>query len=351
MQNEFLALLKKINSVQDVAAMWQSGRKTINITGLMGPVKTGFLCALKEIIELPGPLVFLVPKRDDVRAYLRELNYFYPELPMRELYPAGLVTANVDAKNQELLAERIGALELMRTGENSIVFVTAEAFVQKLPTPDSIFKDNMVLLVGKEIEQEEILTALVNMGYERTDQVETLGQFSLRGDILDIFPINTQEPLRVEWFDNTINAMRSFDQGTQRSLETLEKTEIVPIAWKSVEGNADLFQYVQEHSFVVLDEPSQFFQEVKNTYSANKEHEDKLFTPEQVITCCNRHKLLVPSVLPHPYFPKAMQVTVPVRTMAPYNRNTDLLIKDMSGWLAEGLVPLIMMSTPEKRQD
>ena len=88
----------------------------------------------------------------------------------------------------------------------------------------------MVLLVGKEIEQEEILTALVNMGYERTDQVETLGQFSLRGDILDIFPINTQEPLRVEWFDNTINAMRSFDQGTQRSLETLEKTEIVPIA-------------------------------------------------------------------------------------------------------------------------
>ena len=65
---------------------------------------------------------------------------------MRELYPAGLVTANVDAKNQELLAERIGALELMRTGENSIVFVTAEAFVQKLPTPDSIFKDNMSFL-------------------------------------------------------------------------------------------------------------------------------------------------------------------------------------------------------------
>ena len=118
----------------------------------------------------------------------------------------------------------------MRTAKSSVIFVTAEAFVQKLPKPDSIFKDNLVLMVGEEIEQEETLASLVNMGYERTDQVETLGQFSLRGDILDVFPINTKDPLRIEWFDNTINAMRSFDQGTQRSLQTLEKAEIVPIA-------------------------------------------------------------------------------------------------------------------------
>jgi len=348
MQNEFLTLLKKINSIQDVAAMWQSGEKTINITGLVGPVKTGFLCALKEVVKLQGPLIFLVPRREDIRVYLRELNYFYPDMPMRELYPASLITANIDAKNQELLAERIGALELMRTAKSSVIFVTAEAFVQKLPKPDSIFKDNLVLMVGEEIEQEETLASLVNMGYERTDQVETLGQFSLRGDILDVFPINTKDPLRIEWFDNTINAMRSFDQGTQRSLQTLEKAEIVPIAWKAAEGKADLFQYVHSNAFMVLDEPSQFFQEIKDTYGANREHEDKLFTPEQSLTFCSKHKLLVPSVLPHPYFPKAMQVTIPVRTMAPYNRNTEMLIKDLGGWLAEGLVPLIMMSTPEK---
>ncbi|MDD4320667.1 MAG: transcription-repair coupling factor [Acidaminococcaceae bacterium] len=348
MRNELLALLKKITIISDIAAIWQAGKKSINITGLGGPVKTGLLCALKDNIGLQGPLIFLLPRRDDIRSYRRELNYFYPDLAMRELYPADLLAAKFDAQSKELLAERISALELIRTQEKSIIFVTAEAFVQKLPKPESLFKDNLVLRVGMEIEQEEVLTALVNMGYERAEQVDTRGQFSLRGDILDIFAINTDEPLRVEWFDNMINAMRSFDYLSQRSLVNFSQAEVVPIVWKKLAGQVDLFAYVEKSALVVLDEPVEFFSEIKKLSDINKEHEINLFTPEQVIDFCSKHKLLVSSALPHPYFSKAMQVTVPVRTMAPYNRNTELLTKDLKGWQDEGLVPLIMMSTAEK---
>ena len=348
MQNEFLALLKRIRILSDIATMWQAGKKTINVTGLGEHVKTGFLCALQENMGLQGALIFLVPRREDIRSYRRELNYFYPDLVMRELYPANLLTGKVDAKNQEIMAERISALELIRAQAKSIVFVTAEAFVQKLPTPDSLFKDNLALLVGMEVEQEEILSTLVRMGYERTEQVETLGQFSLRGDILDIFPINKKDPVRIEWFDNTINAMRSFDATTQRSLVSFANTEVVPIVWEKTEGYSDLFDYVEKSAMLVLDEPVEFFSEIKKIYDINREYEANLFTPEQVIELCSKHKLLATSALPHPYFPKGMQITVPVRTMAPYNGNTEILTKDLEGWQAEGLIPLIMMSTQEK---
>ena len=129
MQNEFLALLKRIRILSDIATMWQAGKKTINVTGLGEHVKTGFLCALQENMGLQGALIFLVPRREDIRSYRRELNYFYPDLVMRELYPANLLTGKVDAKNQEIMAERISALELIRAQEKSIVFVRIIIFL------------------------------------------------------------------------------------------------------------------------------------------------------------------------------------------------------------------------------
>ena len=68
MQNEFLALLKRIRILSDIATMWQAGKKTINVTGLGEHVKTGFLCALQENMGLQGALIFLVPRREDIRS-------------------------------------------------------------------------------------------------------------------------------------------------------------------------------------------------------------------------------------------------------------------------------------------
>lgn len=96
-------------------------------------------------------------------------------------------------RNEEVMAERAAALEMILQ-EAAIIFVTAEAAIQKLPRPDGLLRDSITLTHGDEKNRDKLIERLVK-GYERTDQVETLGQFSVRGDILDIFPINAKDPV------------------------------------------------------------------------------------------------------------------------------------------------------------
>ena len=73
--------------------------------------------------------------------------------------------------------------------------------------------------------------------------MDTLGQLAVRGDILDVFPINGKDPVRVEWFDNTIDVVKRFDLDTQRSTGTLKQVAIMPLAMESQGEDASLFQY------------------------------------------------------------------------------------------------------------
>ena len=85
---------------------------------------------------------------------------------------------------------------------------------------------------------------MLDLGYERTEQVDALGQFCLRGDILDVYPINSSTAVRIEWFDNELDAMRSFDVDTQRSLQTLTSIKIAPLKVdESFSYDADIFEY------------------------------------------------------------------------------------------------------------
>ena len=186
-------------------------------------------------------------------------------------------------------------------------------------------------------------------GYERTEQVDTLGQVAVRGDILDVFPINGKDPVRIEWFDNTIDAMKRFDLDTQRSIGTISQVGIMPLAVPNQEISASLFQYLSADQLAVLDEPVAFFEECKKSWGDNREFADQLLDQETMIQQAGETHLLTVSDLGHPYFPQAPRIHVQVRAMAPYNKNTDLLQKDLKGWLDQGIHPLIMMGTPGQR--
>ena len=349
MQKEILALLEKQATVQDIKTLWQSANKTINITGLTETVKAGFLCAIKEALGHTGSMVILVTNRDEVRSFRRELLYFYPVAEVRELYPVDFLNGKVEAKSQEVQAERIAALEIMLKDKPGFVFVTAEAFIQKMPEPKNMLQADLSLSLGEVEDRENILARLVDMGYERTEQVETLGQFAVRGDILDIFPINRSNPVRIEWFDTNIDALRSFSLLDQRAIKSLDAVEIVPITVHEAEYTGTLFDYFGKNILPVMGEPGRFLEECKKSYSDGKATgEEYLLTETEAAQLCSRHKLLVTSVLTHNYFSKANKVSVPVRAMSPYNKNTGLLVKDLEGWLSEGICPIIVMSTKEK---
>ena len=95
------------------------------------------LCALQETVQAAQTLVILTVNRESIRAQRRELAHFYPDLAMRELYPASLIHGQVDTRNEQVMAERAAALEMIVRKEPGIIFATAEAAIQKLPQPES----------------------------------------------------------------------------------------------------------------------------------------------------------------------------------------------------------------------
>ena len=349
MKQELIKLLAQEKNVCDTATMWQSGRKSITITGLTGSVKAGFLCALKTKLKINGPVVILLSNREEERALKREMLAFLPEVPTWELYPANLIGGKIETKSEEVGAERISALEAILQSKSAIVFVTAEAFIQKLPAVNFLEENKLQLTVGKEIAQEQLLTILIDGGYERVEQVETLGQFAIRGDILDVFPLNQENPLRIEWFGNEVDAIRPFELNTQRSLANWQEAELLPVNTNELPVTANLLSYIGKEVLLIIDEPVNFFEEIKKSYADNaKEHGEFLFSPSECEEACKTKKLLAVSALAHKFLPKANQISVPVRSIAPYNKDLELLEKDLAGYLKQKITPLVLVSSKEK---
>lgn len=339
--------MKKVAAVREAkqAAIYKRQRQTCILTGLAGSSKPVFFAAVDSLLGEKGSLAFITSSREEIRAYRRELSYLYPDLQMQELYPVSLPRVQADTQSLELQAGRAAALRLLAGEERGIVFITAEALQQKQLRPSGLSNKLLQLAVGEERDQQEVIAELLALGYERTEQVDALGQFCLRGDILDVYPLNANAPVRIEWFDNELDAMRSFDLDTQRSLVALGSVKIAPLKVdETVAYDASVFDYCAEQTLVVVDEPVHVFSMLEKLDKENKEHAEELFTKEQVLEQCRAAGVQLVSALSHSYLKEQPALNVPVRSVSPYNKNINMLVEDLQNWLADGITPLVMLS-------
>ena len=340
-------LVNKVACVREAeqAVTYQKNKQACILTGLAGSSKPVFFAAVDKLLGAHGSLAFITASREEVRAYRRELSYLYPELTMQELYPVSLPRVQADTQSLELQAGRAAALRLLAGEERGIVFITAEALQQKQLRPSGISNKTLQLAVGEQYEQHEVIASLLDLGYERTEQVDALGQFCLRGDILDVYPINSSAPVRIEWFDNELDAMRSFDVDNQRSLSALTSIKIAPLKVdESFSYDATVFDYCAPETMVVVDEPVHVFSMLEKLDKENKDYASELFAKEAVIEQCAAAGALLVSALSHSYLRQLPALNIPVRSVSPYNKNINLLVEDLQNWLADGITPVIMLS-------
>lgn len=133
-----------------------------------------------------------------------------------------------EAKNHDVLVERLRILKALCSGEDCIVIAPALAAVKKLP-PRRIYEEKVLKIqVGTELDTAEVKKQLSDMGYERYNIIDAQGQFAVRGDIIDIYTPDGALPYRIELFGNEVDAIRVFDPDTQRSLNNIESVEIYP---------------------------------------------------------------------------------------------------------------------------
>ena len=128
----------------------------------------------------------------------------------------------------ELFANIVTALSLLVTNQIDCLIISPEILLQRLPEP-KIFKENLIKFVqDKEYEFSKIPSKLISMGYQRVDMVSSSGEFSVRGDIIDLFPINSTQPIRLNFFDNQLESIKQFDIITYLTTQPLKEVSVCP---------------------------------------------------------------------------------------------------------------------------
>ncbi len=179
--------------------------------------------------------------------------------PTAESSPYGVASGESEMiwGQMQGLAE-IGGQEDGGTGRLAIV-CTILALQPHLPSPAEFAARCSTLQVGQTVDEEAISTQLVNLGYDRVPLVETEGQWSRRGDIIDIFPVAAELPVRLEWFGDELDKLREFDPATQRSLDKIESLVLTPVnfeVFSDLESHRrySLIDYLPDNCVVTIDE-------------------------------------------------------------------------------------------------
>ena len=144
-------------------------------------------------------------------------------------YPArDLIFYQADVHGNQLVTERIKCLRRMLEGKPVTVITTFSSLMAP-QIPLSAWKEHLLSVSVKgQADERELAQRLVNMGYEKSYQVEAPGQFSIRGGIVDIFDLTEENPYRIELWGDEVDSIRSFDVLSQRSLEKLSGVTIYP---------------------------------------------------------------------------------------------------------------------------
>jgi transcription-repair coupling factor (superfamily II helicase) len=235
---------------QSIASGIEAGLREQLVSGLAGSSRQVFVAALAKRLNRP---VFLVTHNMfSAQKITEDLLECLPEEEVL-LYPANeLMVTEAAIASPETLAQRIDALTKLAGGFRGVV-VAPFAGVRRLLPPGSVFREaQFELRVGDTVEFEALLQRLVDLGYERVERVESKGEMSVRGGILDFFPLTSETPYRIELFDVEIDSIRSFDPVDQRSIESIPSIVVTPC--KELIADSKRFQNAAQHAYDLLQE-------------------------------------------------------------------------------------------------
>ena len=170
----------------------------------------------------------LVVTYDETRA--REIYEDYGNYTKQVwLYPAkDLLFYAADIHGNLIAKQRIQVIKALMEENGGVVVTTLDGLMDHLLPLKQLEEQIVWVECGQQLDLGKFKDQLVRMGYERTPQVDAMGQFSIRGGIVDVFPLTEEFPLRIELWDDEVDSIRSFDLESQRSIEQLESVRIYP---------------------------------------------------------------------------------------------------------------------------
>ena len=175
-----------------------------------------------------NPLAVVVPKKN-IERFVRNLNFFCDNVEILEIPSLGTLPYDRQSPSHQVIAQRIHVFNKISAEKKQIIVLDEDTFFSRLPPKEEVVGHSFEILRDDALLINELALNLSNLGYCRQRQVKEVGDFVVRGSIVDIFPFSSSEPVRLDYFGDNIESIRTFDPSNQRSTGTLNRVLIDPV--------------------------------------------------------------------------------------------------------------------------
>ena len=270
------------------------GKGMIQIAGSTGSQKSHLAYALSGDGRR---ILYILADEEKAKEVLEEYQFLDGEVLF---YPAkDFLFYRADIRGKYLVKQRMEVFRALKDEENVTVITTIGALMDGVRPPLKIDEEVFSVRTGETSDLEELVQRLSAMGYDREVQIEGPGQFAVRGGIVDIFPLTEEMPVRIEFWDDEIDSIRTFDAQTQRSIENREEITVYPARDEADEQEEVSFlrYFRSEETLLFLDEPARLYErgevieeEVRQARE-RREEEEKLPEGEKDIRIFPVHEI------------------------------------------------------------
>ena len=229
--SELVGIARELPALREtLAALDAPGTARLVWKGLSGGERAWLLAALAR--ESGRTVLWVHPDaehadtaREDLELFLdADENLYFPEpetLPYESRSP-----------HPSLLAQRLETLYALADPRGRprgrVIVTTVRALAQRVPSPERLWRARLPLHVGESFDLERLAGRLVALGYERRPMVSAVGEFAVRGGIVDVFALGSDDPWRLEFDDMELASLRRFDHASQRSVEGMREAVVLP---------------------------------------------------------------------------------------------------------------------------
>ena len=241
-------------------------------------------------------------------------------------------------------------LQMMMEAKSQVtVITTIDGFMDELPSEAEIKGDILTISNGEALEFESLKEKIIKLGYDREAQVDGPGQFAVRGGIIDIYPLTEELPIRIEFWGDEVDSIRTFDVDSQRSVENLEQIVIYPADDRlGSDRKVSFINYFDpKDTLVFLDEPARLLEkgrlaenEVEKARENRAEEMERtgemeeapeFFTTDEIIKFLNKFCMIGMCALEmkcKPFFVKK-RFGIQAKSVNPYNSSFEMLTQDL----------------------
>ncbi|PJC88124.1 transcription-repair coupling factor [Vibrio sp. HA2012] len=184
--------------------------------------------------------------------------------------------------HQEIISDRIAKLFQLPTQTSGITIVPVSTLLQRQSPRDFLLQHTLIVKAGDRYSLEKLRLQLENSGYRHVDQVFGPGEYASRGSIIDLFPMGSESPFRIDFFDDEIDTIRTFDPESQRTTDEIQEIRLLPAhEFPTTDSAIEDFRIRWRETFEARREPESVYMQVsKGTWPAGIEYWQPLFFDE-----------------------------------------------------------------------